>query len=65
MFRTAMQKEQIATASRMLDSVFNEFLDRPRLVRAFNLLGAGAERESSLLLLDTDVTNAAVELDCQ
>lgn len=60
-----MQEEQVTTAPRMLNSVFNKFLDGPRLVRAFDLLGAGAERESSLLLLDTNVTNATVELDSQ
>jgi hypothetical protein len=65
MLRSSVQEEQIPPASGMLNGIFDELLDRPRLVRAFDLLRARPKRECSLLLLDPDVSDAAVQLHCE
>lgn len=65
MLGTSVEEEQVAPAPRVLDRVLDELLDGSRLVRTLNLLRARAEREGSLLLLNADVSDAAVELHSQ
>lgn len=64
-FRSPMDEEQIAAASRMLDGIFDKLFNCTRLVRALDLLCTCSKREGALFLFDSYMTNAAVQLDSE